>query len=346
MHTLHRRGHPLALLPQQHDLLSGAPVPAFERMLAQHGLLPLRRGPRIRVLQLNLGKLCNQTCRHCHVDAGPDRSEVMSRQTMALALTALDQLQAELVDLTGGAPEMNPHFRWLVEQVRRRGTRVIDRCNLTILTLPAYADLVAFLAGQQVEIVASLPYYIAQRTDAQRGAGVFERSIAALRRLNDAGYGLPDGRLPLTLVYNPIGAFLPPRQDEIEAEYRRELRRHFGIEFTRLYTITNMPINRFLEYLVESGNYVEYMERLHRAFSPLAAGAAMCRDTLSVGWDGVLYDCDFNQMLELPVDHGAPRHLQDLVRGVFEEAAIVTGQHCYGCAAGAGSSCSGALLEG
>ncbi len=341
--SLIRRHHELAVIAHQLDVIKhDGGVEPFEQSLSRAGIDALRTDG-IRVMQINVGKMCNQTCKHCHVDAGPDRTEIMTRETMELCLRALERLEIPIVDLTGGAPEMNPHFRWLVERVRALGRHVIDRCNLTILTLPKYAGLVEFLARHQVEVTASLPYYIGERTDAQRGEGVFERSIEALHQLNDAGYGQTDSGLLLNLVYNPVGAFLPPRQEAIEADYRRELMKRYGIVFNRVFTITNMPINRFLEYLIESGNYPSYMRRLHAAFNPDAARAVMCREMLSIGWDGDLYDCDFNQMLGLHCDHGAPKHIADFDPQRLQDRQIVTGQHCYGCTAGAGSSCGGAL---
>jgi radical SAM/Cys-rich protein len=310
--------------------------------MAQAGLRPLK-ATGITVLQLNVGKLCNQTCRHCHVDAAPDRTESMSRETAALCIEALAKSGIPTVDITGGAPELNQNFRWLVEQARSLERHVMDRCNLSVLLLPAQADLAEFLAAHQVEIVASLPYYKVQQTDAQRGDGVFKKSIEGLQRLNQLGYGRPNSGLVLNLVYNPVGAFLPPKQDAIESQFRKELHKHHGIEFNRLYTITNMPISRFLEFLVESGNYDGYMERLANAFNPAAAAGVMCRYTLSVAWDGTLYDCDFNQMLNLPVDQRAPGHIRDFNPMALNDRSIVTGNHCYGCTAGPGSSCVGSV---
>jgi radical SAM/Cys-rich protein len=342
--TLLGRSNPLASPTEQLRILGQtATALPFDLRLNQAGILPLR-ATRITVLQLNVGKLCNQTCRHCHVDAGPDRTESMSRETAEQCIQALAKTDIPAVDITGGAPELNPHFRWLVEQVRGLGRHVMDRCNLTILLLPAQADLPEFLASHRVEIIASLPSYNAVQTDAQRGDGIFDKSIAALRLLNRLGYGRPDSGLALNLVYNPVGAFLPPTQSAIEAQFRKELRRRHGVEFTHLYTITNMPISRFLEFLVNSGNYDEYMARLANAFNPAAAAGVMCRYTLSVGWDGRLYDCDFNQMLDLPVDHGAPSHIRDFDTTRLHQRHIVTRNHCYGCTAGSGSSCGGSVM--
>lgn len=340
--TLSARGAPLAGAREQLAVLRRLPIEReFAAALHAGGLHPLRP-TSLEILQINVGKLCNQTCRHCHVDAGPDRSEVMTRETMAQCVEALRGTAIPTVDITGGAPELNPHFRWLVEQCSALGRHVIDRCNLTVLNLPSQADLVDFLAGHRVEVVCSLPHYRQLNTDAQRGEGVFEKSIEALQRLNAAGYG--DGRsgLRLVLVTNPVGAYLPPRQASLEQEWKRELDRRYGIRFDALYTITNMPISRFLEWLMESGNLESYMHRLVDAYNPTAARGVMCRNTLSVGWDGTLYDCDFNQMLELPVNGRSPRHIGDFDLAALEARTIVTDRHCFGCTAGAGSSCSGA----
>jgi radical SAM/Cys-rich protein len=337
------RSNPLASSTEQLRILSQtASSPPFDLRLDQAGLLPFR-ATGISVLQINVGKLCNQTCHHCHVDAGPDRIESMSRETAEQCMAVLANTDIPTVDLTGGAPELNPNFRWLVEQARLLNRHVIDRCNLTVLLVPSQQDLAGFLATHQVEIVASLPYYRASQTDAQRGDGVFDKSIEAIRILNRLGYGQDASGLILNLAYNPVGAFLPPKQEPTEALFKRELSTRFGIVFNRLYTITNMPISRFLEFLVESDNYAGYMDRLANAFNPAAAAGVMCRSTLSVGWDGTLYDCDFNQMLDLPVDHGVPSHIRDFDPARLHRRRIVTGNHCYGCTAGSGSSCGGAV---
>jgi radical SAM/Cys-rich protein len=339
--SLLARQDPLASAEQQLRVLSQTTAcPPFERQLAGAGLHPLR-ATGITVFQINVGKLCNQTCRHCHVDAGPDRRESMSRETADLCLHVLARTDIPTLDITGGAPELNPNFRRLVEEARQLGRHVMDRCNLSILLVPSQADLAEFLARHRVEIVASLPSFQASQTDAQRGEGIFEKSIEALRMLNRLGYGKDDSGLALNLVHNPVGAFLPPKQEAVEAQFKRELQRRHGIVFNRLYTITNMPISRFLEFLVESGNYEGYMERLANAFNPAAATGVMCRHTLSVGWDGTLYDCDFNQMLELPVNHGVPRHIRDFDLSALRSREIMTANHCYGCTAGSGSSCGG-----
>jgi radical SAM/Cys-rich protein len=342
--TLLREGSPLADPAAQRRILSDGPHRSFEQALADSGLWPLR-GTGIRVLQVNVGKVCNQTCRHCHVDAGPERREVMSRETMQLCLDVLARANIPTLDVTGGAPEMNPDFRWLVSQARALGRHVIDRCNLTILLAPGYDDLPVFLARHRVEVVASLPCYLPANTDMQRGDGVFEKSITALRRLNEAGYGQPGSELVLTLVYNPVGPSLPPSQTDLEDAYRRELSSRYGASFTRLFTITNMPISRFLDDLIRGGRYHEYMRKLVAAYNPAAVAGVMCRTTLSVGWDGRLYDCDFNQMLELGLASSLPDHIRDFDGQSLGSRRIVTGQHCYGCTAGAGSGCQGAILS-
>lgn len=341
--TLLGRQNPLASSSTQLKVLEQSSSHlSFETQLDRAGLHPLH-ATGISIFQINVGKLCNQTCRHCHVDAGPDRLEIMSRETAEQCVTALAKTDIPTIDITGGAPELNPHFRWLVEQARALGRHVIDRCNLSVLLIPSQADLAEFLSHHRVEIIASLPSYSASQTDAQRGDGTFEKSMNALRLLNRLGYGRADTGLSLNLVYNPVGAFLPPKQDAIEAQFKKELRTRHGVEFNRLYTITNMPISRFLEFLVESGNYDQYMTRLANAFNPAAATGVMCRSTLSVGWDGRLYDCDFNQMLDLPVDHGSPSHIRDFDLTQLHHRRIVTRNHCYGCTAGSGSSCGGTV---
>ena len=340
--SLKARANPLAVVSEQIRVLSTpngfAP---FSQKMAAAGLFPLT-ATGVSVFQINVGKLCNQTCAHCHVDAGPDRKEIMTRETAELCIAALAQTEIPTVDITGGAPELNPNFRWLVERARALGRHVIDRCNLTVLMLEREADLAEFLACHHVEVIASLPYYRASQTDAQRGEGVFEKSIAALQKLNALGYGRAGSGPLLNLVYNPVGAFLPPKQEAIEVQFKRELERKHSVVFNRLYTITNMPISRFLDFLLATGNYEGYMQRLVNAFNPAAVADVMCRTTLSVGWDGTLYDCDFNQMLELPTGYGAPQHVRDFDAAVLARRRIVSGNHCYGCTAGAGSSCGGA----
>jgi radical SAM/Cys-rich protein len=313
----------------------------FTAALDAAGLAPLRP-TGIDVLQVNVGKLCNQTCKHCHVDAGPDRREVMSLDTAEACIRALIQSGIPTLDITGGAPELNPNFRWMVLQARAAGRHVIDRCNLTVLMLAPQADLAAFLAEHQVEVIASLPYWAEQQTDAQRGSGVFRKSLEAIRKLNELGYGHPGSGLTLNFVYNPVGAFLPPSQTAIEADFRRELQRRSGVVFNSLYTITNMPISRYLEFLLRSGNYERYMERLANAFNPVAAAAVMCRSMVSVGWDGHLYDCDFNQMLDLPITvSGQTQNIHNFDVAALKSRSILTDSHCFGCTAGNGSSCGG-----
>lgn len=342
--SLLRRHSPLAEPAAQLRVLAEVPgVPEFTDRLEARGLSPLHASG-IDVLQVNVGRLCNQTCHHCHVDAGPDRLEVMTRDTAEACIRALAATGIPRIDLTGGAPELNPQFRWLVEQSRALGRHVMDRCNLTVLQQRGQEDLAAFLAEQRVEVICSLPYYQERETDRQRGHGVFQRSIDGLRTLNALGYGRPDSGLVLNLVYNPVGAFLPAAQKGLEADFRRQLLRQFGIEFNSLYCITNMPISRFLEFLLQSGNFERYMERLVQAFNPATVPGLMCRTMLSVGWDGRLFDCDFNQMLDLEVGFGAPRNIREFDRAALEARRIVTARHCYGCTAGAGSSCGGETI--
>jgi radical SAM/Cys-rich protein len=342
--TLLRRQSPLAEPAAQVRVLERrGRWPAFGDTLAAHALGPLVAGD-VEVLQVNLGKLCNQTCRHCHVDAGPDRRESMSRETAAACLRALQLGGMTTLDLTGGAPEMNPHFPYLVAEGRALGARVIDRCNLTILTAPGFEHLPQFLAEHGVEVVASLPCYLEENCDRQRGEGVFERSIEALRRLNRLGYGSPDSGLRLTLAYNPLGPSLPPPQAALEAAYRQQLAERYGIAFTELFAIANLPISRFLDDLLASGKYEAYMQTLVDAFNPLAAAAVMCRTTISVDWQGNLYDCDFNQMLALPLRPEAPRTIFEFSEAALAGRPIAVGNHCYGCTAGAGSSCQGRLV--
>lgn len=346
--SLIRRASPLADPAAQLRVLDErCGESSFARTLVEHGAAPLRAAG-IDVLQVNVGKLCNQTCQHCHVDAGPDRRESMSREVADACLVVLAQSDIPTLDITGGAPEMNPQFRSLVRAARKLDRRVIDRCNLTILVANGYEDLAEFLAEQRVEIVASLPCYLEQNVDRQRGDQAFSRSIAALRKLNELGYGRPDSPLELTLVYNPTGPSLPPSQAQLEAAYRTELRARYGIEFTRLFTITNMPISRFLDDLLQRGKLDEYLRKLTDAFNPTTLAGVMCRSTLSVDWRGRLYDCDFNQMLELPVVGGLPRTVFDLNEAGLAKLAdrpIATGPHCFGCTAGAGSSCQGSLAR-
>lgn len=317
------------------------PLPIFDAALNGCGAFPLRAAG-IETLQINVGKKCNQACGHCHVDAGPNRTEEMTRETAETVIGVLRRnSRLTTLDITGGAPELNPSFRFLVTEARALGRHVIDRCNLTILFVPGQETLAEFLADNCVEVTASLPYYLAERTDAQRGQGVFAQSISGLQRLNTLGYGKPDSGLILNLVYNPTGAFLPPPQADIENEYRRELAKRHGIVFSHLFTITNMPIARFRHFLERSGNYERYTRKLVAAFNPAAAESVMCRSLISVSYDGQLYDCDFNQMLAMPIEEGGPRHIRDFDYERLSARRITTADHCLGCTAGAGSSCGG-----
>lgn len=317
-------------------------LPGFAETLRRHQL-QLDRLPS-RILQVNVGKRCNQACHHCHVEAGPKRTEMMDARTAGRVLELLATApQVHTCDVTGGAPELNPNFRRLVEGARTLGRTVIDRCNLTVLFEPGQENLAAFLAAQHVKLVASLPCYSKENVEKQRGLGVYDKSIQALLRLNALGYGVDGSSLELDLVYNPVGAFLPPPQAALETDYRRELQQRFGIVFNHLFTITNMPINRFLHQLRRDGEETHYMNTLLQAFNPAAALGVMCRDLISVSYDGSLYDCDFNQMLELPLG-GVRRSVWDIEHlDQLQETAILFGDHCYGCSAGAGSSCGGAL---
>ncbi len=327
---------------QTHGQPAGFREKSFDDLLAGCELAPLR-ATGIETLQVNVGRLCNMRCVHCHVDAGPHRREIMSRDVAEACVGVLRQTNIGTLDLTGGAPEMNPNFRWMVERARALDRHVIDRCNLTILRVPRYADLPEFLAEHQVEIVASLPCYLEENVDAQRGDAAFKRSIEVLQRLNSLGYGVSGKRLQLTLVYNPVGSSLPPPQCDLEADYRRELQARYGVQFSRLFTITNMPIGRYLEHLHETGQYEAYQRKLIDAFNPQAAAGVMCRSTLSVDWQGQLYDCDFNQMLDTPVRAELPRNIRDFDLDALATRRITTGAHCFGCTAGSGSGCRGAI---
>lgn len=340
--TLHKRGSTLAPGAAQRALLAALPLArSFEDALAASDLYPLRP-TGIEILQVNVGKKCNQSCRHCHVDAGPDRTEMMSDAVMDRVLEVIETTNIPVVDVTGGAPELHRRWRELVTRAAGAGKRVIDRCNLTVTRLPNYRYVPGFLAEHGVEVVASLPHFRRAGTDAQRGDGVFEESIAALAELNEFGYGAEGSGLVLNLVTNPVGTFLPAGQAALERDWKEQMRRLHGIEFNHLFTITNMPISRFLEQLETSGRTAEYMERLVSAYNPAAAAGVMCRNTLSVGWDGTLYDCDFNAMLDLPVGVEAPRFIFDWDLDRLEAREIVVGPHCFGCTAGGGSSCGGA----
>lgn len=344
--SLRAQGNILADVQHQLEIIEHGsdghftPTP-FQQKLEEIGLFPLHP-TSITIFQVNVGKMCNQVCAHCHVDAGPDRKEIMTRETMQQCLDVLDaNPRLATVDLTGGAPEMNPDFRWFVEEISRRSRHIIVRCNLTIIRAnKKYYDLPVFFREHGVEVVSSLPFYTKDRTDRQRGDGVFEDSIKALQMLNEAGYGVPGTGLQLNLVYNPAGAFLPTSQEALEKEYKMALEKDFGITFNSLYAITNLPISRYLDYLLQSGNYERYMSKLIAAFNPSAAAGVMCRNTISIGWDGYLYDCDFNQMLDLKVA-AKGKHISEFDLAVLESRPIIVAQHCYGCTAGAGSSCGG-----
>ena len=313
----------------------------FDEKLALLGIE--LRAATVDTLQVNVGKLCNQACKHCHVDASPKRTEIMTRKTAEAVIDSVQRFRIPTVDVTGGAPELNPSFRWLVMEARAAGAHVIVRHNLTVIFERGQEDLPEFFRDNAVEVVSSLPYFLEEQTDSQRGHGVFSKSIEALRRLNEVGYGKEGSGLLLNLVYNPVGAFLPPLQASIEADFKRELSNRYGLVFNRLYTITNMPINRFLDYLRRSGNEEHYMRKLLQAFNLNTVDGLMCRALVSVGWTGRLYDCDFNQMLELGVADDLPQTIQDFDPTKLAGRRITTGSHCYGCTAGAGSSCGGAV---
>lgn len=343
--TLHRRGSELADPEAQKRFLTEntTDLPAFEQKLGESGLDPFR-ATSIDILQLNLGYKCDLTCEHCHVDAGPDRKEVMEPETVAQCIEALDRSNVQTVDLTGGAPEMNPGFVELVEAASARGMETIVRSNLTILVAnEKYRHYPAFFRDHGVRVVASLPCYTAENTDKQRGEGVFERSIEALQKLNELGYGKSGSGLELDLIYNPGGPGLPPDQKGLEADYKKHLAEEYGIVFNELYTITNLPISRFLEFLVAAGRFEEYMSTLVNAYNPAAAEGVMCRNTLSVDHRGYLFDCDFNQMLDLPLHSSAPQHISEYREMDLSQRLIRTGPHCYGCTAGAGSTCQGSI---
>jgi radical SAM/Cys-rich protein len=315
----------------------------FADQLRERELWPLTRFAVV-TLQVNVGKRCNQACHHCHVEAGPKRTEIMPRSVAERVIELLERTPTvALVDITGGAPELNPHFRWLVKEARRLGRQIIDRCNLTVLFEPGMDDLADFLAAHDVRIVASLPCYQAENVESQRGRGVFNLSIEALRQLNQLGYGRPGSGLALDLVYNPLGASLPPAQAELEGRYKDELLSRFGVVFNQLLTITNMPIKRFAHMLDRTGQHEAYMGLLVNHFNPSTVAGLMCRSLVSVGWDGQLYDCDFNQMLALPLGAGAATVWDIESLDSLCGAPVATGNHCFGCTAGAGSSCSGAL---
>ncbi len=344
--TLQRDGNALASSARQLEVLGDpARIPAGRFQDSLGGLETGRLcRTHLQTLQINVGKVCNQTCTHCHVDAGPDRRESMTSQTATQVIEFLARSQVETLDITGGAPEMNPNFRALVEQATALGKKVIDRCNLTILLAQGFQYLPEFMASQRVNIVASLPCYLEQNCDAQRGDGVFVKSIQAIRHLNELGYGQPDSGLVLDLVYNPVGTGLPPDQSRLERDYREQLEERYTIQFNRLFTITNMPVSRFLDDLLQRGEYERYMQKLIDSFNPITVDELMCRWLVSVDWNGFLYDCDFNQMLDLPLTNRARRrHISDVCDTDLIGLPIQTANHCFGCTAGCGSSCSGSL---
>jgi radical SAM/Cys-rich protein len=329
-------------------VLNGATLPgfseaAFDTKLAAHGRTLIAGD--VETLQVNLGKLCNQACKHCHVDAAPNRTEIMTRATAVQVIAALRRFRIPIIDITGGAPELNPSFRYLLDEAHQLGVHTIVRHNLTVMFEPGQEDLPQVFRDHRVEVVSSLPYFLESQTDAQRGGGVFEKSITALQRLNAVGYGVAGSNLILNLVYNPVGAYLPPSQEEITRDFKRELATRYGVSFNQLFTITNMPIKRFLDYLQRSGNLERYMRKLLDAFNPGTVEGLMCRTLVSVDWTGRLFDCDFNQMIELGVAPGLPRTIAEFDPQHFRQRRIMTGLHCFGCTAGAGSSCGGAVAS-
>ena len=347
--SLLARNNDLANTERQLEILSNGlfadgELPTFAKKIAVTNQFPLRP-KKLEILQINLGYMCNQVCAHCHVDAGPDRKEIMTKETMQECLDVIKKTGAHTLDLTGGAPEMNPNFRWFVEQATKVGVKeVIVRSNLTIITAnKKYNDLPEFFKKHKVHVISSMPHWTEGKTDQQRGDGVFNASIKALKMLNAVGYGMPGSDLKLDLVYNPSGAFLPGDQTALEADFKKALLSNFEIQFHNLFSITNLPISRFLDYLIASENYEDYMYNLVEAFNPAAVDNVMCTNTLSVSWDGWLYDCDFNQMLELKVDSPV-QHIRDFNKEVLNKRTICISQHCYGCTAGAGSSCQGTVV--
>ena len=346
--SLKKRKNELANAKRQLEILSNGifqneELPTFRSKLKTQNKFPLQPKP-LEILQINIGYMCNQVCAHCHVDAGPDRKEIMTRETMLQCLEVIKQTGVHTLDLTGGAPEMNPHFRWFVEQATKIGIRdVIVRSNLTIITAnKKYNDLPEFFKTHNIHVISSMPHWTEDKTDKQRGDGVFNASIKALKMLNEVGYGIPNSKLKLDLVYNPSGAFLPGNQAALETDFKKALSEKFDVHFHHLFSITNLPISRFLDYLIASENYEDYMYNLVEAFNPAAVDNVMCTNTLSVSWDGWLYDCDFNQMLELKVDSSV-QHIKDFNKDTLNKRTICISQHCYGCTAGAGSSCQGTI---
>ncbi|MBL4710739.1 MAG: arsenosugar biosynthesis radical SAM protein ArsS [Flavobacteriales bacterium] len=346
--SLKASGNKLSIIENQLKVLASEPfrteLPTFKAKLELINQFSLKPS-KLEIFQINLGYMCNQVCKHCHVDAGPDRKEIMTKEHLQRCLDILEVIKIPTVDLTGGAPEMNPNFRWFVEEAHKIGVKeIIVRSNLTIIRAnKKYFDLPDFFKKHNVHVVSSLPYYQAGKTDAQRGDGVFAKSIKALQTLNDIGYSKDGSGLKLDLVYNPNGAFLPSDQSDLEREFKRNLKNDFDIDFHNLFAITNIPISRFLDYLVASDNYEEYMEKLVMAFNPSAVDGVMCKNTISVDWDGYMYDCDFNQQLDMKVATKDTQHINDFNLERLENRTILINQHCYGCTAGAGSSCQGTV---
>jgi len=346
--SLKKRESELASTQRQLEILSNGifqsgELPTFADKIKETNQFPLKP-KKIEILQINVGYMCNQVCSHCHVDAGPDRKEIMTRETMQQCLDVIEKTGAHTLDLTGGAPEMNPHFRWFVEEASKIGVKdFIVRSNLTIIRAnKKYYDLPQFFRKHNVHVVSSMPHWTRGKTDKQRGDGVFDKSIKALQELNAVGYGMPDSHLKLDLVYNPSGAFLPGDQMAMEKDFKKALMEDFGIQFHNLFAITNLPISRFLDYLIASENYEDYMYSLVEAFNPGAVANVMCTNTISVSWDGWLYDCDFNQMLDLKVASKV-KHISEYDEELLQNRNIIISQHCYGCTAGAGSSCQGTV---
>ena len=348
--SLHKRQSELAASNRQLEILSdgmfkSGELPTFAKKIKETGQFPLR--PKtLEILQINVGYMCNQVCDHCHVDAGPDRTEIMTKETMMRCLDVIKNTKAHTLDLTGGAPEMNPNFRWFVDEASKAGIKdFIVRSNLTIIRAnKKYHDLPQFFKDHNVHIVSSMPHWTRGKTDKQRGDGVFDKSIKALQDLNAIGYGMPGSNLRLDLVYNPTGAFLPADQSGLERDFKKGLMDDFGIEFHNLFAITNLPISRFLDYLIASENYEDYMYSLVEAYNPAAVKSVMCTNTISISWDGWLYDCDFNQMLGLKIASKV-KHISEYNEEIINDRDIIISQHCYGCTAGAGSSCQGSVTE-
>jgi len=346
--SLHKRHNELAYAKRQLEILSNGifqngDLSKFKDKIAETGQFPLKP-KKIEVLQINVGYMCNQVCAHCHVDAGPDRQEIMTKETMQQCLKVIKTTGAQTLDLTGGAPEMNPNFRWFVDEASKAGIKdFIVRSNLTIITSnKKYNNLPEFFKKHNIHVVSSMPHWTKGKTDKQRGEGVFNKSIEALKMLNNVGYGMPNSNLKLDLVYNPTGAFLPGNQTSMEKDFKKALLEDFNIHFHNLFAITNLPISRFLDYLIASDNYEDYMYSLVEAYNPNAVANVMCINTISVSWDGWLYDCDFNQMLELKVNSKV-KHISEYDEDLLQNREVVISQHCFGCTAGAGSSCQGTV---